>query len=108
MRSEHDLTRRRPVALESLYRQDDRLLGLLAGVLADRGEVHVGEPGQRAVVITHDRKGTGYRHAPPGERVEQPDGAAVVGRHHRGGQAPLGQQRDGGADACLLGVVTGG
>lgn len=107
MRSEHDLTRRRPAVLQPFHRQRDGLSGLLVGILADGGEVHMGQPGQHAVVIPHDRKRARDRHAQPGERVEQADRAAVVGRDHRGGQAVPGEQRRGGADARLLGVVAG-
>ena len=108
MGGEHDLTRRRPPGLQPLHRQRHRLPRLPAGVLADGGEVHVGEPRQRAVVIPHDRNRAGHRHAQPGERVEEPDGAAVIGRDHRGRAAgfPGGQHR-GGEYARLLGVIAG-
>src|SRR5450631_4520773 len=41
-RGEHDLARGGTAAFQPLYRQVDGLRGLLACVLADRGEVHVG------------------------------------------------------------------
>ena len=81
-RGEHDFARGGTAAFQPLYRQVDGLGGLLACVLADRGEVHVGEPGQHAVVVPDHRDRTGHLHAPPDERVQEPDGAAVVGRDH--------------------------
>src|ERR1035441_4052958 len=105
MRGEDDLARRGPATLEPLYGQRDRLPGLLARILADGGEIHVGETRQHAVVISHDRKEIGNLQAQPEESVDEPDGAAVVGRYHRGGEAAAGGEPRGGADACVLGVV---
>ncbi len=102
-----NLTRRRPAALQPLYRERDGPLGLLACILADRREVHVGKPSQHAVVIFHDRKITGNLHAQPDQRVKEPDGAAVIGSNCRGGLAAGAERRCSGTHAFLLGVVAG-
>lgn len=106
-RGQHDLTRRGPAALQPLDRQRDRLPGLLARILADGGQIDVGQPRQQAVVVSHHGKDIGNLHAPPQSGVEEPDGAAVVGRYHRGGQVRAGQQHRGGANARVLGMVAG-
>ena len=104
VRGEHDFPGCGPAAFQPFYGERDGTLGLLGGVLAHRGEVHVGEPRQHTVVVADDRDRTGNRHPLPGERVQESDGTPVVGRDHSGGQA-LGPQGLGRADARFLGVV---
>ena len=69
MRGEDDLAGGGAAAFEALDGQGDRVRGLLAGVLADRGQVHVGEPGQHAVVVADDRDRSGNGHTLAGEHT---------------------------------------
>jgi hypothetical protein len=68
----------RATVVESLDHRGDGVLGELVGVLADRGQVDVCQPGDRAVVVADD--GDCSRDVDTGadERVDEPHGAAVV------------------------------
>src|SRR5689334_19758447 len=53
----HDLAVLGPAAVQPFDECGDGVLGELRRVLADGGEVHVGEPGERAVVVADHRHG---------------------------------------------------
>ncbi len=96
---------RRPTVVQPINRRRNRMPGLLTGVLVDSGEVHVGESGQRAVVVPHDGYRTGDVDACAIERIQESYGASIVRRHQRGGQVALAEQRLSSARASLFGVV---
>jgi hypothetical protein len=74
----------RAATIEPLDHRGDRVPHELTGLLADRGQVHVRQPGQRAVVEADD--GDLTRHGDPAaqQRIEQADRAVVVVGNDRG------------------------
>ena len=84
-----------PAADDRPFQPSDQALhgeaGELRRILANRGEVHVSQPGEPVVVVTHDGQVAGHLHAGPQYGVQQPDGAPVVERDD-GGRQPVRQQ----------------
>ena len=104
---EHHLPGRRTSLFQPLNGGRHGVLGLLLRVLADGGQVHVRQPGQWAVVVSHDRDRPWHADAGSVERVKEPHGTAIVERQHRRGKLRLAKQCGGGAQARLLGMVSG-
>jgi hypothetical protein len=106
VRGQHDLAGGGAAVVEPPDGRGHGVLGLPAGVLTDRGQVHVGQPRQAAVVVAHHREVRRDTDPGPAEGVQQPEGAVVVEGDHRGGQGPARlQQGLGGPRARGLGVV---
>ncbi len=92
--------------VESFHHRFDGAVGLLAGLLAHRGEVDVCELCEQAVVVSGDGKITGDIDAGTAQPVEDPDRDAVIGTDHSGGQVGTTQQFLRRGRTSVLGVVT--
>jgi Xylose isomerase-like TIM barrel len=86
---------------------DHGQVGETRDVLADGGEVDVGQAGQMAVVEADDRDLAGDVDAGAEEDVEDAEGAAVVEGDDRGGPGTRGDYGTGGRGAVLFGQAAG-
>lgn len=95
LRRRHHLPRPRAATVQPLHRGGDGVPGPQRRRLADRGQADAAEPGDRAVVIPHDREVLRHEHSRPDHGIQDADGFAVVGGDRIRRQVAAGKERMG-------------
>src|SRR5690348_3267192 len=107
MRRDDRFRARRLLSLEPGQGPDDGQVGQAGDVLADGGQVDVGQPGQMAVVEADDGDLPGNADAGAQEDVEDPGGALVIEGQDGSRPGGGGQQAAGGSGTVLFGQTAG-